>query len=284
MDIREKGYSHWQGELKTSRYHWLPIFLNGIKTIFKKKYVKLIFAMSSSTFIVFLLAVYVSTKPELKILSELVRLLKSDADLFKTFYANGFLTFMLVILSIFSGADLISSDLKFKAFPLYFARPLSRSDYLLGKFSIILFYLLLFTLAPGILLLLFKMIFTGSLAVSPLLLLAILVFPLIECVFLASMTLALSILSNNTKFIQIAIFLVYMFSNNLAQILKSIFKSDYCFLLSLPGNIEQMGCFLFRLQPKYAYPAWLSVLPPVATSLLAVLLLSWRIKKAEAGS
>jgi ABC-type transport system involved in multi-copper enzyme maturation permease subunit len=284
MDIREKGYSHWQGELKTSHYNWLPIFLNGIKAIFKKKYAKLIFAMSGSTFIIFLLAVYVSTKPELKILSELVRLLKSDAALFKTFYSNNFLIFMLVILSSFSGADLISTDLKFKAFPLYFARPLSRGDYLLGKFSIILFYLLLFTLVPGILLLLFKMIFTGSLAVSPLLLLAIVVFPLLECIFLASLTLTLSSLSANTKFIQIAIFLVYIFSNNLAQILKSIFKSDYFFLISLQDNIEQMGSFLFRLQPARAYPAWLAVIPPVAISLLAVWLLSWRIKKAEAGS
>jgi ABC-2 type transport system permease protein len=284
MDIREKGYSHWEGELKASRYNWLPIFLNGIKTVFKKKFAKFVFAMSGSTFVIFLLAVYVSTKPELKILSELVRLLKSDADLFKTFYANGFLIFWLVILSIFSGADLISSDLKFKAFPLYFARPLSRGDYLLGKFSVILFYLLLFTLVPGILLLLFKMIFTGSLAVSPLLLLAILVFPLLECVFLASLTLALSILSANTKFIQIAIFLVYMFSNNLAQMLKHIFKSDYFFLISLQSNIEQMGSFFFGLQPKFSYPAWLSILPPLAVSLLAVWLLVWRIKKAEAGS
>jgi ABC-2 type transport system permease protein len=284
MDIREKGYSHWQGKLKTSRHNWLPIFFNGLKTVFKKKYAKLIFAFSGSTFVIFLVAVYVSTKPELKILSELVRLLKSDADLFKTFYANGFLTFMLVILSIFCGADLISLDLKFKAFPLYFARPLSRGDYLLGKFSIILFYLLLFTLVPGILLLLFKMIFSGSLAVSPLLLLAILVFPLLECLFLASLTLALSILSSNTKFIQIAIFLVYIFSNNLAQILKTIFKSDYFFLLSLPGNIQQLASFIFRLQPAYAYPAWLATLPPVAISLLAVWLLNWRIKKAEASS
>jgi hypothetical protein len=128
------------------------------------------------------------------------------------------------------------------------------------------------------------MIFTGSLAVSPMLLLAILVFPLLECVFLASLTLALSILSANTKFIQIAIFLVYMFSNNLAQILKAIFKSDYFFLISLNGNIEQLGSFFFGLQPARAYPAWLAVLPPVAISFLAVWLLGWRIKKAETGS
>jgi ABC-2 type transport system permease protein len=281
MDIREKGYRHWEGELRSSRFQWLPIARNGIKTVFKKKYAKLIFSLSASTFFIFLAAVYASTKPELKILGELVRLLKSDAELFNTFYANGFLTFMLVVLSIFSGADLISADLKFKAFPLYFARPLSRSDYLTGKFAIILFYLLAFTLVPGILLLLFKMIFTGSLAVSPLLVLAILLFPLIECVCLSSLTMALSILSPNIRFIQIAIFLVYMFSNNLAQLLKVIFKSDYFFLLSLPGNIRQLGSFLFGVKPAYQYPAWLSALLPVALSVLAVWFLVWRIKKAE---
>jgi ABC-type transport system involved in multi-copper enzyme maturation permease subunit len=281
MDIREKGYSRWQGQLQTARHHWLPIFFNGIRSVFKKKYSKLVFAMSGSTFFIFLVAVYVSTKPELRILSELVRLLKSDAELFQTFYSNGFLIFNLVILAIFSGADLISADLRFKAFPLYFARPLSRTDYLIGKFSIVLFYLLLFTLAPGLLLLLFKMIFTGSLAVSPLLLLAILAFPLLQCAFLASLTLSFSILSANTKFIQIAVFLVYMFSDSLAQILRNIFKNDHFMLISLQHNLEQLAHFMFRLAPKYAYPAWLALLPPAAVSLLAVGLLGWRIKKAE---
>ena len=284
MDIREKGYSGWDGELRSSRCQWLPIARNGVKAVFRKKHAKLIFAMCASTFFVFLAAVYVSTKPELKILGELVRLLRSDAELFKTFYANGFLTFMLIVLSVFSGAELISADLKFKALPLYFARPLSRHDYLAGKFAIMLFYLLAFTLVPGILLLLFKMIFTGSLAVSPLLLLAILAFPLIVCVCLASLTLALSILSPNTRFIQIAIFLVYIFSNNLAQMLRAIFKSDYFFLVSLPGNIQQLGSFLFGVKPAYGLPAWLSLLLPVVITALSIWLLTWRIKKAEAGA
>ncbi len=284
MEIREKGYRHWEGQLRSSRYDWLPIARAGIRAVFKKKFAKLIFSLCASTFFVFLAAVYASTKPELKILGELVRLLRSDAELFNTFYTNGFLTFTLIILSVFSGADLISADLKHKAFPLYFSRPLSRGDYLAGKFAIILSYLLAFTLVPGILLLLFKMLFAGRLAVSPLLLLAILAFPLIECLCLASLTLGLSILSSNTKFIQIAIFLVYIFSNNLAQMLKAIFKSDYFFLVSLPGNIRQLGSFLFGVKPAYGFPAWLSLLLPLLITALAFWLLAWRIKKAEAGA
>ncbi len=284
MEIRQKGYRHWQGEFTPSRRHWLPITRNGIRSVFKKKYAKLVFSLCASTFFVFLAAVYASTKPELKILGELVRLLKSDAELFKTFYSNGFLTFMLVILSVFSGADLVAADLRSKAFPLYFARPLSRLDYLAGKFAVILFYLLAFTLVPGILLLLFKMLFSGSLTVAPGVLLAIVAFPLVESLCLASLTLALSTLSPNVKFVQIAIFLVYIFSNNLAQILKAIFKSDYAFLVSLPGNIRQLGAFLFGVPPAYGFPAWLSLLLPLALTALSLWLLTWRIKKAETGA
>ncbi|MBN2345617.1 MAG: hypothetical protein JXO51_04440, partial [Candidatus Aminicenantes bacterium] len=82
----------------------------------------------------------------------------------------------------------------------------------------------------------------------------------------------------------IAIFLVYIFSNNLAQILRAIFKSDYFFLVSLPGNIRQLGSFLFGLRPAYGFPAWLSALLPLLITLLAVGLLSWRIRRAEAGA
>jgi hypothetical protein len=281
MEIREKGYRHWQGELRSPGFRWLPIARNGVKSVFKKKYSKLVFSLGAANFFVFLAAVYVATKPELKILGELVRMLTSDAEIFKTFYTNGFLTFMLVILSVFSGADLIAADLKFKAFPLYFARPLHRGDYLIGKFAVILFYLLSFTLAPGILLLLFKMIFAGSPAVSPMLLPAILALPLIECFFLAALTLALSTLSPNTKFIQITIFLFYIFSESLAQMLKGVCRSDYAFLVSLPDNVKQLGCLLFGGRPARGFPPWLSLLLMLAVSGLSLWLLARRIRKAE---
>ena len=284
MEIRQKGYQRWPGELTPARFHWLPIARAGIRAVWKKKYAKLVLSLCASSFLVFLAAVYASTKPELKILSELVRMLKSDAELFKTFYSNGFLTFMLIILSVFSGADLVAADLKFKAFPLYFARPLTRLDYLAGKLAVILFYLLAFTLLPGVLLLLFKMLFSGSLAVAPRVLLALLAFPLLESACLAALTLALSSLSANVKFVQIGIFLVYIFSNNLALILKAIFRSDNAMLVSLPGNVQQLGSFLFGLPPQYRFPAWLSLLLPLAITALSLWLLAWRVRRAEAGA
>jgi hypothetical protein len=66
--------------------------------------------------------------------------------------------------------------------------------------------------------------------------------------------------------------------------LRAIFKSDYFFLVSLPGNIRQLGSFLFGVTPVYAYPPWLSALLPLVISALAVGLLAWRIRKAEASA
>ncbi|HLP47697.1 MAG TPA: hypothetical protein VK469_17260, partial [Candidatus Kapabacteria bacterium] len=152
MPIREKGYYNWEGQLKTSPNRWMPIFIHGIKSVFKKKFSKLLFTLCASTFLIFLIAVYVSTKPELKMLSQLVKEIQSDALLFNTYYTNPFLLFMMVTLSLFAGSELISGDLKYKSFIFYLSRPLSRSDYVKGKSAIVLFYLLAFTLVPGLLL------------------------------------------------------------------------------------------------------------------------------------
>jgi len=282
MAIREKGYTGWEGELKPSSQLWLPIFFSGIKTIFKKKYAKLIFGGVTFPFLIFLIAVYVRTKPELRLLSGLVRQLATDASLFNLFFTNGFLIFMLFIFCIFAGAELIAADLRFNALALYFSRPLDRLDYIGGKFSILLFYLLLFTLVPGLLLVAFKMIFSGSLSFSPLLLLAILVYPFILSMFLASFTLMLSSLTANAKFTRIIILLLYIFMDALAQMLRTVFKSDYFNLFSIQRNITQVGNLLFNKgQSAWNFPSWLSLLTILGLTLVFSAVLFLRIRRAE---
>ena len=284
MTIREKGYANWEGETAASLFRWLPIFLTGVRSVFRKKFSKLLFSLTISPFLVFLIAIYVTTKPELKILAGLIKQLKSDAMIFQSFYTNEFLVFMLVVVSIFSGADLISADLRFKALPLYFSRPLSKADYLAGKMTVILFYLLLFTLIPGLLLLVFKIVFTGRMAVSFSLLAAITIFPIIVALFFGSLTLALSILSANSKLIKILIFLVYIFSDNIARVLKNIFHNDLFYLFSIPKNVYQLGAFLFRTGEKWNYPPGYSALLMAVLTLVFISLLYQKIRKAEASA
>lgn len=282
MSIREKGYYGWDGELTHSRIVWFPIFKKGIKSGFKKKFAKSLFAFSALPFIGFLAAVYVSTKPELKMLTDLVRLLKNDAAFFGEFYTNGFISFIMLLLCVFFGADLISGDLKFNALPLYFSRPLEKKDYLMGKFSILLFYLFLFTLLPGILLVIFKTIFAGGWSFSFLLFLAIVMFPVFVSLFLTSLTLMISALSPNRKFVWISIFLIYIFLDALGDILRHVFKDPAFNLFSIQKNIDQVGSFFFGIPPAVPVAPWISVLILSVLTLFMVVILVKRIGKSEA--
>jgi len=282
MGIREKGYYRWEGELNAKGFTWFPIFLRGIKHAFRKKYAKALFGFAGMPFLVFLVALYVSTKPELKMLSRLVRLLQNDAEFFNVFYSNGLLTFIFLVLCIFIGAELISGDYKSNAFPLYFSRPLNPRDYIMGKFSVLLFYLLLFSLVPGVLLVIFKLLFTGAFSFDIGLFGALIVYPLFVALFFTSFTLLVSSLTANRKFVAAAIFLVYVFSNAIAEILRAIFKDPVFELASIEKNIQQTGAWLFGVDPPISIPAVYSALILCLSTGLMVGVIFRKIKRAEA--
>jgi len=283
MPIREKGYYSWEGSLRESYIRWLPIFINGIKHVFRKKRSKLLFAFTSSTFFIFLLAIYVTTKPELKILTHLVKQIQlNDALIFKTYYSNGFLIFMMMIISMFSGAELIAGDIKHKSFTLYLSRPISKFDYIKGKISVVLFYLLLFSLVPGLLLILAKILFTGSLSVPFYIIFAALIFPVLVSLFMASLILMLSSLSANIKFVSILFIGFYLLSNMVAGIFGHALHNDYFYLLSIDRNIRQFAAYVFNTKPVYDAPPWLSGLILLTLTCVFLTILAMRIKRVEA--
>jgi ABC-type transport system involved in multi-copper enzyme maturation permease subunit len=282
MTIREKGYHRWDGQLQPSALQWLPMFFNGIKAAFKKKYAKGVFIFCVIPFFVFLIGIYVSTRPELRMLKEIVRLLNNEPLFFNIFLTNGTLTFMFVLLGAFLGAELISEDVKFNSFPLYFARPLDRKDYIFGKFSILMFYFLLFSAVPGFLLYIFKIIFTGKLAIGFHTLLGLIVVPPVVAFYIASLALLLSSFSRSARHVKIFIFIILFLSRGISRLLVEIFDSAYFYLISIPDIIKQVGTFIFNVTPEHRYPGWVSLVVIVVLSLGAYWLLYHRIGKLEA--
>lgn len=247
MPIREKGYYNWDGELKTSRFKWLPMLRNGINSVYKKKWSKLLFAVIVFYTLFFLFAIYVASRPELRMLREVVRNIQDTNMLFDYFYTfEGTLLFFVIIMSIFAGAELISNDIKFKSFTLYLSRPLSRLDYVKGKYSIVLFYLLMATLVPGILLILFKMIFLGFSTVSFQSAAAAVVFSLLVSLFLASLTVLVSALTASARLVKILIFVIYAMSQAVAHMFREIFRSKDFLYLSVYENIDRFASFIFN--------------------------------------
>ena len=258
MPIRQQGYYNWDGSLGQPTIRWWPIFRHGVAAVYRKKYSRLLFAFCSLSFVVFLLAVYASARPDLQILTQMVKQIATDAALFNSYYTNGFLIFMMAVLTLFAGGDLIGDDLRLRSFTLYLSRPLRRFDYLQGKFAIVMFYLLLFTLVPGMLLIVSKYILVGKLEIAPAVFLAAVAFPLLLSLFFAAMILVFSVAGNNSKWSKILFFAAYMISNALGSIFHGIFHDDVFFYVSIKKNIEHFGTYIFATEPLLQTPGWIS--------------------------
>jgi len=284
--VREKGYAHWDGSLAGRRFPWMPITRTGIRLAFRKKGFKLAFASAFLPAFVALGGLYVSERLEdFKAFVQSNRaLLKIDPAYFQLFLTGYPLYFILIVVLSFAGAGLVAEDLKHNALQLYFARPLSKKDYVLGKMSVVAFFVILLTGLPWILLVVFKLIFAGNLAflaAYPWLPLSILGHSALLTVFFGSYALLLSASSRNTRYVVVLIFGVFYFSSVLSAILRGIFRSPYMVLFSLPENLRQAGAALFGGKLPHAVPAVWSFLVLAGICALAAAVLARKVRSVE---
>lgn len=284
--VKEKGYSHWDGTLGGRRFPWWPITRTGIQLAFKKKAFRFFFAAAFLPAFVALGGLYVSERLEdFKALVQSNRtLLAIDPGYFKTFLTNGGALFGLILVLVFAAAGLIADDLKHSSLQLYFSRPLRKRDYLVGKMSVIAFFVLILTAVPYLVLVLFKLVFAGNLkflAEYPWLPLSILGWSAFLTVFFAFYVLLLSASSRNTRYVSVLIFATYLFSDALGGILLAIFRTPYVWLVSLRANLQQIGAFLFGLKLPLAVPAGWSFAVLAGICVLSAAVLSRKVRGVE---
>lgn len=284
MTIKEKGYSHWQGELTEKRFPWWPITRFGIRSTFRKKFFKIFFFGALIPAVVFLVGIYISER--LEDFRFMIRkpgdFLTVDPGYFKSYFTGDFLLFMMVMILVFCGAGLISDDLKHNSLQLYFSRPLKKSQYFLGKASVIFFFLFLVTLVPGLVFFIMKLIFAGNFqffAAYPWLPLSIIGYSLVVTLFFALYTLFLSSLSKNRRYVSILIFAVYVFSDIIFGIFYGIFRNQYFALISLKVNLQQFGAFIFNQKLPYSIPWIYSFLIIFSISLFTAIYLRKKVKE-----
>lgn len=283
MSIREKGYHRWDGRLQERHRAWRPITRLGIRLAFKRKFFKFAFSLSFLPAFVFLAGIYLSER-----LQDFRGFIQKDAvplqvgpKYFLSYLTADFLLFMTVILLIFCAAGLVADDLKHNALQLYFSRPLTKGDYLLGKAAVVFFFVLLLTLVPGLLLFVFKLVFSGSFGFAleyPGLPLAIVFYSALAALFFASYSLLLSSLCRNRRTASLLIFGVYVFSDMLAEILQGIFGSPYTGLVSVKSNLKIAASPLFGVKPPLEVPWAYSVLILFAVVAAAVGVMNRKIR------
>jgi len=286
MTIREKGYAHWDGQLKERRFSWAPITGLGIRLAFRKKYFKFILFSSLVPAVVFLAGIYISERIQdfQYMLRGNRQFLEVNPLYFKNYLCGDFLLFMMVMILVVGGAGLISDDLRHNALQLYFSRPLDKRGYLVGKASVLVVLLLSITLVPGLAFVLFKLLFSGSFSfvvTYPWIVLSILACSAAVTAFFCLYTLLLSSLSRNRRYVSILLFAVYFVSDIVFGIFYRNFKKPGFALLSLKANLQQTGAFLFRQKLPYDVPAGWSFLILAVFGAAAWIVVNRKVRSVE---
>ena len=161
MAVYEHLYGAYEGESHSAWSRFLVIPRYALREVFKSKLFTTIFILCFSYPLVAAILVYLHHNANaLALLQINVReLLPIDNTFFRTFLeVQGGFAFILTVLV---APPLISRDLSNNALPLYLCRPLSRTEYVLGKMAVVVFLLSLITWVPGLLIFFFQASLSG---------------------------------------------------------------------------------------------------------------------------
>jgi ABC-2 type transport system permease protein len=161
MAVYEHLYGSYEGVSHTSLSRFLVIPRYALRDVFKSKLFTTIFILCFIYPLIATILVYLRHNANAIALLQIniSELLPIDASFFRTFLEvqGGF----ALILTVLVAPPLISRDLSNNALPLYLSRPLSRTEYVVGKMTVIVFLLSLVTWIPGLLVFFFQASLAG---------------------------------------------------------------------------------------------------------------------------
>ena len=276
MPIHDQSYRRYGGERAPQGRAWTVIASAGIKNMLGKRKFLGLLLVAWLPFIVRAVMMYFATNfPQMSMIAP-------SAETFRQFLdQQGIWTFFI---TIFTGAGLIANDMRANALQIYLSKPLGRLEYIAGKFAVLAFFLLLVTWLPATMLLLIQVVFAGNLTFlsSNLFLIpAILVATGVETIVLCMVMLALSSLSKSARFVGIMYAGMVLFTHALYGVVFAVTRTTTFSWMSLQGNLQHLGDVIFRVDPRYDTPAWVTVLALAAIVGAAALVLERRVRGVE---
>jgi len=195
-------------------------------------------------------------------------------------WQNVFVFFVAILI----GAGLIADDRRANALQIYLSRPLTRTEYIVGKLAVLGAFLGFITWVPVMLLLLLQMLFSGStqfLRENLFLFPAATLFCTTQVLVSSLAVLALSSLSNSRRFVAIMYAGVIFFTEAIFGVLSGITSSTRSAWISLSANFENVTDVMFRQTPRYETPALVSILVLIGLVVLSISVLERRVRGVE---
>jgi ABC-2 type transport system permease protein len=262
MPIHDQGYRRYLGSKTAVGKGWQVITRAGIRTVLSKRSFIALMLLAWAPFVVRAVQVYFAAN------FQQASFLAPRAEMFREFLdQQGVFVFFV---TIYIGAGLIANDRRANALQVYLSKPLTRAEYVAGKFAILFLFLASVTWLPAILLLLVQTMFAGNFAFvreNIFLLPAITLFSLLQVLVSAMTMLALSSMSKSSRFVGIMYAGLIFFTAAFFQALRGITGRSSWAWMSPTDTLEQIGAYIFRIDPPYQLSPVLAIV--TITALIA---------------
>jgi ABC-2 type transport system permease protein len=161
MAVYEQTYKPYNGKLTPEWTRFLIIPRHAFRAVFNSKLFTAFFVICFLPLLIEAILIYLHHNvTALAIMNLNARaLIPIDGSFFQTFVniQGGFAFFVALLV----GPPLVSRDLRNNALPLYLCRPFSRTEYVMGKMSVLLILLSWITWVPQLLMFLFQSYLEG---------------------------------------------------------------------------------------------------------------------------
>lgn len=276
MPIHDQSYRRYAGRRDAGQTAWLVIASTGIRALLRKRALLALMFVAWIPFFRWALQIYLSaTFPKMTMLA-------MQPQSFRDFFDSE--SVFVFFMTVYIGAGLVANDRRANALQIYLAKPLTRADYVAGKMTILALFLLLVTWVPAMLLLVMQVAFAGSIGFlrdNAFLVPAITVFSALIVSAAVFSMLALSSLSNSSRFVAVLYAGLVLFTRALFEVSRGVTGSSTASWLSVSASLEQVGDFVFGQSLRYDTPVAVSVLVVLVLIALSAAVLSRRIRGVE---
>jgi ABC-type transport system involved in multi-copper enzyme maturation permease subunit len=186
--------------------------------------------------------------------------------------------------TIYAGSGLIANDRRANALQIYLSKPLLRTEYIGGKLCVLVFFLLLITLVPALLLVVLQLMFSGSfdlIRTDPQVVPAVILSSLMTVTVASCTMLALSSLSKSTRYVAVLYTGFIFFTSAMFGVLAFVTGGTRVAWVSILANLELMTDALFRQDLSYDTPLTVSALVLVGLVVLSISVLERRVRGVE---
>jgi len=264
MAVYRRNYKPYGGVVTPEWSRFLVLFRYSRKSVFRSKVQTGLFVICFFFPIACLILIYLAHSASfLAKIGIPAQLISIDSKFFFRYMSvQGALAFLL---TAFVGPGLVSPDLANGALPLFFCRPFSRTEYVLGKSSVLAVLLSEVTWIPGVVLFVMQasladaswtwsnLWIVGSLVVSSLLWIAV----------LSLLAMALSAWVKWRIVAGALLLAVMFFGAGFGQAVNAVLRTDFGYFFNLPYLMGTVWIALFQVDTEQSISitqAWVAIL------------------------